>query len=112
MGAPKTSKIDGQKLRKLILEQGITIHDAGIKAGYSRSWIDNAILKNYVNKPMLVFLEREYGIKLSDILPDKPKATAPKEEQIEEPKVLYVRDMTQGDLYETIFDAVKDALKG
>lgn len=63
MPRSKTIKIDGQKLKRLILEHD-TVKDAGLQAGYSGKFFQNAIGQGRIGKYGAIALENLYGIKL------------------------------------------------
>lgn len=102
--------VDGEKLKEEFEKRGINFYEFGTECGYSRKWFQNAIHNNYVSPPMVVVLKDKLGVSLEDIQPtvEEPKTVAPGRKE----GVLYVSDMTQGDLYETIYDAVVAALGG
>lgn len=92
--------IQGSKLREEFAKRQVSPYEFGVQCGYSRKWIKNAIDNNYVSSPMVVALKDKLNISLDDLKKDEEK------EKKEEHAAI-----TQGDLYETINDAVLDAFR-
>lgn len=101
--------IDGQKLRNEFEKRNVNHYELSVQCGYSRKWFQNGILCNYVTPPMLVILREKFDISLDDLKADPVEETA--EEVKTGDPVLLVRDMTQGDLFETISDGMQDAFR-
>lgn len=111
----KTQSIpcNGQKLKREFEKRNVNMYDFAMKCGYSRKWVANAVFQNYVTPPMLVCLQDKLNITMDDIKldPIEEPTEKPAEEKQEE-STLSISTLSQGDLYETISDAVTDALRG
>lgn len=108
--------IDGQKLRNEFEKRNINHYELAVQCGYSRKWFQNGVLCNYVTPPMLVVLREKLNITLDDIKPDPVPVKEEEKGKLENVKqdgnnALIVSNMTQGDLYETISDAISDAFR-
>ena len=111
-------KIDGEKLKHLICKQD-TVCNAGLKAGYSRSFFQNSIERGCIFKNGIVALELLYGIKLEDYeikeqLPERRNDDAVNTDELRRAIasgiVGAVRCMIKtGELHEALVEAIKQA---
>ena len=100
------TKVDGEKLSRILDERGLTQMEVSAAIGYSKNYIDNSIAWGRISKAGSIALEHMFGIKPEDYAPDEKPVV---EEPVEELQAIEaIREC--GIDYDKLFDVIKRAV--
>ena len=94
--------ISGQKLRKIIQSRGLTMTDLSRSTGYNPNYISECVHNNSISRAAAKIIENEYGISVSDYLPE-PEPVKP------EPVKREPEQMSLATWFD--YDALRDAIR-
>lgn len=111
-------KIDGYKLKKALLQRGITFASAGRRIGYSDSFISTCCMLGKIRKKLIGDIWNELGVPFDEYeyieeeeapqeTPESPQETP---ESPQEAPTAQAPALTKNDLYDTIYMAMRHAL--
>lgn len=100
-------KIDPDKLTKEFEKRNLIKGDVSEAMGHNRNYMADTIRRKTISKHAVVFLHKNYNIDLKDyeVIQEEKREENPKREEV------FLKDMTDKQIYRLIYSAVYHAVK-
>ena len=100
-------KIDPDKLTKEFEKRSLVKGDVSEAMGHNRNYMSDTIRRKTISKHAVVFLHKNYNIELKDygVTQEEKREENPKPEEV------FLKDMTDKQMYRLMYSAVYHAVK-